>query len=128
MLEPVPGASADHIAVDRLSDNPPVAELLERISEITRRDTLDGGAEGPAQEGTMPGGEPTDRVSQMLGGEPMDGVSQGLFSNHGSRGCHSRERPWKHHWLDHSRFNSGDIRVYKRLLWLRVPALQQNRL
>ena len=34
-----------------------------------------------------------------------------LFPNHRSRRCHPRERPWKHHWLDHSHFNSGDIRV-----------------
>ena len=34
VLEPLPGASADQIAVGGLSDNPPVAELLERISEI----------------------------------------------------------------------------------------------
>ena len=38
-LEPFPAGSVDHIAVGGLSDNPSVAELLERISEITRRDT-----------------------------------------------------------------------------------------
>ena len=32
VLEPLPGASADHIVVDGLSDIPPVAELLERIN------------------------------------------------------------------------------------------------
>ena len=64
VLEPLPAESADHIAVGGLSDNPSVAELLERISEITRRDTLDGGATGPLQEGAMPGGKPTDGVSQ----------------------------------------------------------------
>ena len=63
VLEPLPGASADHIAVGGLSDNPPVAEPLERITEITRRNTLDGGAAGPPQEGAMPGGEPKDEVS-----------------------------------------------------------------
>ena len=66
VLEPLPGASADYIAVGGLSDNPPVAELLERISEITKRDTLDGGAVGPPQEGVMPGGEPTDGGSQEV--------------------------------------------------------------
>ena len=35
-LEPLLGASSDHIPVGGLSDNPPVTELLERISEITR--------------------------------------------------------------------------------------------
>ena len=33
---------------------------MERISEISRRDTLDEGAAGPPQEGAMPGVEPTD--------------------------------------------------------------------
>ena len=60
VMEPIPGASADHIAVGGLSDNSLVAELLERVSEIIRRDTLDGGAAGPPQERAMPGGEPTD--------------------------------------------------------------------
>ena len=62
VLEPLPAASADHIALGGLSDNPLVAELLERISETTRRHTLDGGATGPLQEGAMPGGKPTDGV------------------------------------------------------------------
>ena len=62
VLEPLPGASADHIAVGGLSDNQPVAEFVESISEITRRDTLDGGATGPLQERAMPGGELTDGV------------------------------------------------------------------
>ena len=99
VLEPLPGASADHIAVGRLSDNPPVAELLERISEIIRRDTLDGGAAGPPQEGAMPGGEPTDGVSQEVVLEPQE------------QAVYPRDRPWQHHWLDHSHFNRGDIRV-----------------
>ena len=72
VLEPLPGASADHIAVGGLSDNPPVAEILERISEITRRDTLDGGASGPPQEGALPGREPTDGVSQEVVLEPQE--------------------------------------------------------
>ena len=55
-----------------LSDNPPVAELSERISEITRRDTLDGGAAGPLQEGAIPGREPTDGVSQEVVFEPQE--------------------------------------------------------
>ena len=46
VLEPLPAASADHIVVGVLSDNPPVAELMERISEITWRGTIDGGATG----------------------------------------------------------------------------------
>ena len=71
VLEPLPGASAE---VGGLSDNPPVAEPLERISEITRRDTLDGGAAGPPQEGAMPGGEPTDGVSLEVVLEPQEQV------------------------------------------------------
>ena len=70
VLEPLPGASADHIAVGGVSDNPPVAEPLKRISEITRRNTLNGGAAGPPKEGAMPGGEPTDGVSQEVVLEP----------------------------------------------------------
>ena len=58
VMEPLPAASAYHIAVGGFSDNPPVVELLERISEITGRDTLDGGTTGPLQEGTMPRGKP----------------------------------------------------------------------
>ena len=42
VLEPLPTESTDHMAAGGLSDNPLVTELLERISEITRRDTLDG--------------------------------------------------------------------------------------
>ena len=72
VLEPLPGASADHFAVDGISDNPPVAELLEGISDITRRDILDGGAAGPPQQGAMPGGEPTDGVSQDGVLEPQE--------------------------------------------------------
>ena len=98
-LEPFPAGSVDHIAVGGLSDNPPEAELLERTSDITRRDTLDGGAAGPPQEGAMPGGEPTDGVSLEVVLEPQE------------QAVYPRDRPWKHHWLDHSHFNRGDIRV-----------------
>ena len=72
VLEPITVASADPISVGGLSDNPPVAELLERISEITRRDAQDGGAAGPPQEGAMPGGEPTDGVSQEVFLKPQE--------------------------------------------------------
>ena len=63
MLEPISGAPADHFAIGGLSDNPPVAEVLERISETTKRDT---------QEGAMPGGEPADRVSQEIVLKPQE--------------------------------------------------------
>ena len=72
VLEPTPGAFADHIAVGGLSDNPQVAELLERISEVTKRDTLDGGAAGPPQEGTALVGTPTDGDSQDVVLEPQE--------------------------------------------------------
>ena len=72
VLEPLPAASADHIVVGVLSDNPPVAELMERISEITWRGTIDGGATGALQEGAMPGGKPTDGVSQEGVLEPQE--------------------------------------------------------
>ena len=67
VLEPIPGASADHIAVGRLSGNPPVAELLERTSGITTRDTLNGRAAGPPQEGAVP----EDGISQEVVLEPQ---------------------------------------------------------
>ena len=38
------------------SQTTPRCHLLERISEITRRDTLDGGASRPVQKRAMPGG------------------------------------------------------------------------
>ena len=72
VLEPLPAGSADYIAVSGLSNNPPVAELLERINEITRRDTLDGRVTGQLQEGAMPGGKPTDGVSQESVLEPQE--------------------------------------------------------
>ena len=72
MLDPLPTTSADHIAMGGLSDNLPVAELLEQMTEITRRDTLDGGATGPLQEGAMPRGKPTDGVSQEGLLEPQE--------------------------------------------------------
>ena len=72
VLGPIPGVSADHIAVGGLSDNLPAAELLERNGETTRRDTLDGGAAGLPQEGAMPGGEPTDGVSLEVALEPQE--------------------------------------------------------
>ena len=72
VLEPTPGASVDHIAVGGLPDSPQVAELLERISEITKRDTLDGGTAGPPQEGTALVGKPTDGDSQDVVLKPQE--------------------------------------------------------
>ena len=57
------GASANHIAVGWLSDNLPVADVLEWISETTKRGALDKGATGLQQQGAIPGGEPTDGIS-----------------------------------------------------------------
>ena len=71
-LEPFPAGSVDHIAVGGLSDNPPLAEILERISEITRKDTPDGGAARRPQEGSMPGGERMDGISQEVVHEPQE--------------------------------------------------------
>ena len=99
ILEPLPGASADHIVVDGLSDNPPVAELLERISESLAGTHWTEELQDHCKKGRCPG----KNLRTELRGR--------LFSNHRSRRCHPRERPWKHHWLDHGRFNSGDIRV-----------------
>ena len=49
-----------------------MAELLDRINDITRRDTLGGGAARPPQKGAMPEGEPTDGVSQEVVLEPQE--------------------------------------------------------
>ena len=64
MLNPLPGASSNHITAGGLSANPQVAELLERISEITRRDMLHEGASGLPQEGAPLGGAPLEEVLQ----------------------------------------------------------------
>ena len=55
LLEPLPGASANHVAMGRLSANLPVVALLELISEINKRDALVRGDAGPPQEEVMTG-------------------------------------------------------------------------
>lgn len=40
MVELLPGDSTDHITEGRRSEKPQVAEFLERISKITRKDML----------------------------------------------------------------------------------------
>lgn len=54
VLEPLPGASPGHIAVGKSRDNQPVTDSLEKISDITRRDTLQGKAAGPPPVEAMP--------------------------------------------------------------------------
>ena len=54
VLEILPVASVNCITVGGLSANPPMAKLLEKISETTRRDVLVGGTSAPPQEGAMP--------------------------------------------------------------------------
>ena len=56
VLEPLTSASVDHLTAGGLSMNPPVAELLDRISDITRRDILAVGAAGLPLEGLKSGG------------------------------------------------------------------------
>ena len=114
VLEPLSRASANHIALGGLSDNPPVAELLARISEITFGTRWTEELQDHRKKGRCPG--------ESLRTE----IRWRAFSHRRRRRCHPRERPWKHHWLDHSRFNRGDIRAWKRLLRLRVPAPQHN--
>lgn len=99
-LEPLSGASRYHIAVGGLSANPPVADLLERTSDITRRDILVAGASGPSQEGAMPGD--CRRSADCRRALP----------NLWSSWCRPRKPPWKHHWVDHRRSIDGGIRFY----------------
>lgn len=54
-LKSLPGACTDHIAVSELSANPLVADILERINEITRRDMLDRRSAGLILEGVVSG-------------------------------------------------------------------------
>lgn len=81
VLKPLPGASADRKAVGGFSADPPAAELLERISEITRRDILVGGDSGPQLEGAMPRRMPTEGGSQVSAVQLLEqpGVSCGSF-------------------------------------------------
>lgn len=71
VLEHFPGAFTDHIAMGEISDNPLVAELLERTNEITRGDTLDRKPAKPPQEGGISCGEPTGGFSQDSVLEPQ---------------------------------------------------------
>ena len=84
MLNPLPGASSDHITAGGLSANPQVAELLERISEITRRDMLHKGSSGLPQEEAPPGVVPLEEFRRRA------------FSTRTSNQCRPREPPWKH--------------------------------
>lgn len=67
----LPGASADIITVDGRSENTQVAELFERISEITREDMLQERISGRPQEGTLPG-----RASPLSEGEPLKAIPE----------------------------------------------------
>lgn len=55
VLDLLLGASTDHITAGEFSANPQVAELLEEISEITRRDKLHQGTSELPQEESLPG-------------------------------------------------------------------------
>ena len=61
MLNPLPGASSYHITGEGLSANAQVDQLLEWISEITRKDMLHERASEP-REGALTWGAPLEEV------------------------------------------------------------------
>ena len=77
VLDPLSGASIDHMTVGALSKNPQVAELLEKIRDITRKISLQRGiselspGEVP-QDGTSSGGAPTEGAQQEDVLEPLE--------------------------------------------------------
>ena len=72
VLNPLPSAPTDHITADGLSTNPQGDELLDRISNITRRDVLHGGGSELPQERVPSGVVSLDVV--MPGGAPLEEV------------------------------------------------------
>ena len=72
VLDPLPGASADHITAGGLSTNPQVAELLNRISDITRRDALQEGCSRLPEDGVPPEGASLNEA--MPGRAPLQKV------------------------------------------------------
>ena len=76
---PLPVLLWTRITSGGLPTNPPVAELLDRISDITRRDILAGGAAGLPLEGVKFGGPSAENVLEggiILDGTSPEGVSQ----------------------------------------------------
>ena len=106
------GASTDHVTANRRSENTLVAELLDRISAITRRDLLEDGAlhgkasptgevpqggilERPEQP-TPPAGGPEEAPlagssSLQQHGQPRQGVTPAV-TRAGNAACSLRER------------------------------------
>ena len=86
-------ASTDHVTASRRSENTLVAELLDGISAITRRDLLEDGA-------------------PCLGKRLQRGRFRKVaFSNVLSSQRRLLVHPWRHHSQGHRRFNNMDSRA-----------------
>ena len=92
VIDHLGSASTDNVTGSRRSENTLVAELLGRISAITRRDLLEDGA--------LPGEvSPTGRFRKVA------------FSNALSSQRRLLVDPWRHHSQGHRRFNNMDSRA-----------------
>ena len=72
VVDPFSGTPADHITHGGLSTNPKVAELLDWISDIARKDVKQEGGFGLPQEEVPPGGVSLDGA--MPGRAPLEEV------------------------------------------------------
>ena len=68
MRDPLSGAPIDHISTGGLLTNSQVAKVLDRISDIARRDVLQGGGSGLQQDGVPSGAASLNGT--MLGKAP----------------------------------------------------------
>ena len=100
VLNPLLSAPADHIAAGGLSTNSQEAEVLDWISDITRRDMLQGECSRLWQE----------RVPSW--GISLDGQCPGERRERKFRSssrCHQKESLLRHRRPEHRSFNSGAI-------------------
>lgn len=107
-------ASADHITTSRRPENPQVAEIVERISEVTREDMLQEGTLGLPQEGSQPGGG-------ILEGVPQKGDIE-----QSEQTLSPGDTPWKHCSLDHRHPNSMGTRAAARSFTGRNASYSSN--
>ena len=85
-------ASTDHVTANRRTENTLVAELLDRISAITRRDLLEDGAL-PGEEsltGEVPQGGVLERPEQPT--SPADGLLEAPLAGSSSLQQHGQSR------------------------------------
>lgn len=77
MMDIFLGGSTDHVTAGVCSENPQIAGLFERISEITKKDKLQEGTSGLPQEEYLPGRAPPSPEGEPLEKIQKEGVSQG---------------------------------------------------